>query len=659
MAIAKMRKLHLVAMSYDKDAIFNALQRSGAVEVTFHSVSENTLPIEYEIEELKTRLATVQAALSALSFEVENYERDNGVKSDTLKDGFAVEYAEFTAAKEKADETDALVGKINALTDSKNALKAELAKIAKEKEVAEIYKNLQIPFARFVNTAQVCVRLGVIPTHLFESAKTAALENPLCVMHEIAKGGENTLTLVLSHKSVATETDEILSTFGFVESPFAGEETGVRLYKNLLEREAQTHAALQANAEGTYALKEKIRDLKIYYDYLSFELEKEETNEKLRATKRTFLLQAYVPEDAEDKVREEINGAAQTTWIEFSNLTDEDTPPTLLKNNAVVQNFESITNAYSVPNYKEFDPNPVMALFYSLFMGFIIGDVGYGILMLLGGGLLWWKGWKRPTGLSRLAGAFAIGGIFAIIWGALFNSLFGFTVFSKTVMPNAQTDMWSLAGISVPSVLLISMEIGIVQLLTGYICRAWQEWRRGNIVDGICDGVLWAIFSIGVGLAIVGFIDEANLPILATVGGIAAGVSLLLAIVTAGRKEKFFGKFTKGFGAAYGVINYASDILSYARLYGLMLSGAVIAQIIATYSAQFILSGNIALIVLGVVLLIVGNAFNLVMNLLGAYIHDARLQYVEFYGRFYEGDGELFKPLGSKHEYIYLLPAKS
>ena len=148
------------------------------------------------------------------------------------------------------------------------------------------------------------------------------------------------------------------------------------------------------------------------------------------------------------------------------------------------------------------------------------------------------------------------------------------------------------------------------------------------------------------------------MPVLAYTGGIIAGVSLLVAILTAGRKEKFLGKFTKGFGAAYGIINYASDILSYARLYGLMLSGAVIAQIIATYTTQFFQSGQILLIVLAVVLLIVGHGFNLVMNLLGAYIHDARLQYVEFYGRFYEGEGELFKPLGSQHKYIYLIPEK-
>ena len=179
--------------------------------------------------------------------------------------------------------------------------------------------------------------------------------------------------------------------------------------------------------------------------------------------------------------------------------------------------------------------------------------------------------------------------------------------------------------------------------------------RRGQFWDGILDGLVWAVFSIGMGLAIVGLIDEANISILAIVGGVMAGASLLVAMVTAGRKEKLLGKFTKGFGAAYGIINYVSDILSYARLYGLMLSGAVIAQIISSYSVDFVLSGNVALIILAVILMLVGHAFNLAIGLLGAYIHDARLQYVEFYGRFFEGEGELFAPLGSNRKYIKVI----
>ena len=378
----------------------------------------------------------------------------------------------------------------------------------------------------------------------------------------------------------------------------------------------------------------------------------------LRKTETTFLLEAYVPEEAIENIKSEIQEVSSAVYMEFSEITEEDTPPTLLKNNWLVENFEGITNTYSAPNYREFDPNTVMAFFYSLFMGFIIGDMGYGVLMLLLGGALWYKNRFRPTGMSRLAGVFAIGGVFALIWGGLFNSFFGAKIFSMTVMPDPQSSRWSLVGIEVPSVLLIALEVGVSQLLIGYVCKAVQEWRRGNFWDGFFDGVIWAIFSIGVGFAIVGFIDQANMPILGTIGGIIAGVSLLIAILTAGRHEKLFGKFTKGFGTAYGVINYASDILSYARLYGLMLSGAVIAGIVSTYGGQFVASGNILLIVLGLVLFVVGHGFNLVMNLLGAYIHDARLQYVEFYGRFFEGEGTLFTPLGSRQQYITLLRDK-
>jgi V/A-type H+-transporting ATPase subunit I len=357
----------------------------------------------------------------------------------------------------------------------------------------------------------------------------------------------------------------------------------------------------------------------------------------------------------EEQVGAAISEVSGAVYYEFSQPSKDEMPPTLMRNKPLVNSFETITNMYSPPNARELDPTIIMSIFYSLFLGFIMADIGYGLLMLLGGGAIWLKTRNRPTGITGIAGVFAVGGIFAIIWGFLFNSLFGIQISGmNTIMPDAQKDMWSLAGIHVPAVLVISMVIGTVQLCAGYICRAIQCWRRGQIIDGLCDGVTWAVFSVGAALAIVGFVEEANLSILATVGGILAAVGLVAAILTAGRKEKFFGKFTKGFGAAYGVINYASDILSYARLYGLMLSGAVIAQIVSQYGVQFILSGNVAFAILGVLLMLVGHAFNLAMSLLGAYIHDARLQYVEFYGRFYEGEGQLFAPLGSKHKYVYV-----
>lgn len=659
MAIVKMRKLNLVAMSYEKDAVLNALQKTGAVEVTLHAGLEDTeIPIA-ETEGLKSEFLSVETALQTLHAEVESWLKDSGEKSDVLKDGFDVTYSEFMSIQDEKEKVLQTVQEIRALADEKNALIGEQTKLRRQKEQASIYAELVSPFIEFGDTSHTKGRLGTVSVQQREGLMKALAEIELSAVEVLKEDTENVLLFVAAHKSVATEVNGILSAFSFTECPYSGNTTGEKIYAELMAREKEIQTQLNENRHTMYAFSDKIRLLKVYCDYLSFLLEKEETSEKLRATDYTFLLQAYLPEMAEEAVKEALQSVSGAMFMEFSDPTDEDEPPTLLENNGIVSNFESITNTYSTPHYREFDPNAVMAFFYSLFMGFIIGDAGYGLLMALIGGYLWKKNRARPTGMSRLAGAFAVGGVFAIFWGALFNSFFGIALLPKTLMPNPQTDMWSLAGISVPSVLIISMVMGVGQLCVGYICKAVQEWRRKNIIDGICDGVLWAIFSVGVALAIVGFVDEAQMPILGTVGGIMAGVTLLLAVLTAGRKEKFFGKFTKGFGAAYGVINYASDILSYARLYGLMLSGAVIAQIIATYSGQFITSGNIPMIILGLVILIIGHAFNLVMNLLGAYIHDARLQYVEFYGRFYEGDGELFRPLGSSRKYIYLLPERN
>ncbi|MDE7087696.1 MAG: hypothetical protein K2O67_05850, partial [Clostridia bacterium] len=323
-----------------------------------------------------------------------------------------------------------------------------------------------------------------------------------------------------AHKSCAQDAENLLREVGFVPCPFADDtRTGEQIYNEFAEEENALTEELEATYKEAYSLKDFIKDLKIYCDYLRFELEKASLAEKMRETQTTFILQAYVPAGAEDAVAVELDGATKAVYYEFIDPSPEETPPTLYKNNAVVKNFESITNMYSPVSSKEFDPNAVMAFFYSLFLGFIMGDIGYGLIMLLGGGFIYYKKRARDGGLKRLAGVFAIGGIFAIVWGLLFNSLFGLPIFAGSVIPAAQDARWSLMGIEVPSVLLISLEIGVLHLMVGYICKAVQCMRRGQFWDGMLDGLVWAVFSIGMGLAIAGFIDELNMPIIAYIGG--------------------------------------------------------------------------------------------------------------------------------------------
>lgn len=648
-----MQKLNLVAMSYDRDRILNALQKTGAAEIKTHYEVENTSVLSENFEELTARVNRVDGALSLLCAEVDAFNKDNKVKSDDLKDGFSVSYREFMGADSLQEECDGLVENINRLFDERRELAARKAKLQKSLQAAEIYSGVEEKFKEFSSTAHVKIKLGTVPAAELDNLLKAAQEKEFCSVSVLTANAEIALIVFFAHKA-EEGADDVLGACSFTACPFPQDRSGAEVYAEFKKDIEETSSRLDKISKEIYSLGKDVKTLKIYSDYLGFELEKLTSSEKMRATAKTFLLEAYLPKEAEEVVKTALDEASNAVYYEFSEPSEDEMPPTLYKNNKVVKNFEAITNMYSPVNAREFDPNTVMAFFYSLFLGFIMGDVGYGLLMLIGGGAIYLKMHGSDSGLKRLAGVFAIGGIFAIVWGLLFNSLFGLPIFASSVIPDAQDARWSLMGIQVPSVLLISLEIGVVHLMVGYICKAIQCMRRGYFWDGILDGLVWAVFSIGMGLAIAGFIDELNMPIIAYIGGAMAGSMLLVAMLTAGRKEKLLGKFTKGFGAAYGIINYVSDILSYARLYGLMLSGAVIAGIVSDYSVQFITSGNVALIILAVVLMVVGHGFNLAIGLLGAYIHDARLQYVEFYGRFFEGEGELFAPLGSKHKYISL-----
>ncbi len=654
-----MEKLHLVAMSYERDALLNALKRTGAVEIKTKEETEDTAPLETDCEGAAARAERAERALAILSERTDSYLKDHKIKSDLLKDGFAVTCSDFLSVKDRAGQAEALIDQILALAEAAREREGELAKLRRSLCAAEIYRELDTPLAQFAHTAHVRVKLGTIPKENLPSFEAEVRQSLLTEFRILNTAEEFALVLCCWHESVA-ETEEILQNAAFAPCAESTSQTGREAYRSLGKRTRNAQERLRETEKELLALGTEIRQLKLYCDFLGFEAEKAALSEKMRATETTFLLEAYVPKRAEAQVAAAIGGVTGAAWYAFAPCEEDEVPPTLYENNAVVKNFESITDMYSPANAREFDPNTIMAFFYSVFLGFIMADIGYGLFMLLGGGLIWWKKRKEDGTFKRLAGVFAIGGIFALIWGFLFNSFFGIAMpWIPTVMPNAQKDMWSFLGIKIPAVLVISLEIGVVQLFAGYLCRAVQCMRRGKFWDGMLDGFVWAAFSLGVGLAIAGLTQEAGLPVLATVGGITAGVSLAIAMLTAGRKEKLLGKFTKGFGAAYGVINYASDVLSYARLYGLMLSGAVIAQIISGYAVSgmnggvgFLMSGNIGLIILGVVLLIVGHAFNLAIGLLGAYIHDARLQYVEFYGRFFEGEGELFKPLGASQKYV-------
>ena len=197
MAIVKMRKLNLVGLAYDKDAVLNALHKTNATEITLHAQVENTTAIESDTESMKSYLLSVESALEVLCSAVEAVEKEKGEKKpEVLKNGFDVAYSDFMSAKEKKAEVDATVEKINALTDEKNKRTAELSKVRKQIKDAEIYANLQTPFEAFAGTPSTRARLGVVPTQNYEALEKAVAETELCAMEKLNADGNGALVFL-------------------------------------------------------------------------------------------------------------------------------------------------------------------------------------------------------------------------------------------------------------------------------------------------------------------------------------------------------------------------------------------------------------------------------------------------------------------------------
>ncbi|MCD8201334.1 MAG: V-type ATP synthase subunit I [Clostridia bacterium] len=655
MAIAEMSKLNLIGMARDRKLLLDALHRTGAVEIKFHAEEEGLSYGTADETEKRSELSSMEAALDILCRAAEEGDKARKIKEDLSRDGFIVSYSEFVSAKNFRDEATAAREKINTLCDERNVLEAELSGVSRKMREAETYSSLDEKTGNFAGTAHADAKLGTVPTTNLDAVREYAAREPLSDMETLAETADEALVLFVCHKSVSGAAESVLSSCSFTACALDADKSGREAYEGARAERERILLKLTKNEEELYGLRDKIRPLKIYTDYMRFEIEKSESGEKMLETEHTFMLEAYVPKDAQGRVSEAIDSCMGTVYYEYSEPTEDEMPPTLMRNKTVFANFETITNMYSPPNSREFDPTIVMAFFYSLFMGFIMADVGYGVIMLVAGTIVWYRTKAKKSGLNSLSGVFAVGGVFAMAMGAMCNSWFGYSIEAyAAVIPDAQSAMWSFAGIDVPAVLIIAMVVGCVQLAAGYVCRTIQCMKKGDIGGGIWEGMTWTIFAVGACLALIGVTKEFHADILMYVGAIMAGVGLVAAMCTAGRKEKVVGKFTKGFGALYSIINFASDILSYARLYGLMLSGAVVAQLVTGYSIEFFASGKVGMIILAVIILLVGHGFNLAMGLLSAYIHDARLQYVEFYGKFFEGEGELFAPIGSGNQHIYL-----
>lgn len=666
MSVVKMKKIKLVGISDYKDDILNAIHKEGCVELTATKEVADTFVVS-KAEELSNLQLKHAKILDAVSFLEECADKAKGqaYKPDQKAMGIQlVDYAEFSSVAQGEERVFETIDEISALKKQLAEGKTSIMQINTLSSSLKPYEMVKAPFNKFKSTKWTVVYFGTVKGENVDQLKNAFAQFTLSEL-EIMVEGQITVVCAYSHLTEAEEVEKKLNEFGFGRCAFEYDVNAKTKIAQLKEQEQKLLAQEKEIIKRACEYCANMRELKVFADYYKFLIEKQTATDEFRHTKKTFILEGFLPFDKTDIIKEIVQGVTTAVFIQFTDPEEGDTPPTLIKNRNPVKQTEFVTDMYSVPNYKESDPNKIVFFFFMLFMGVIMADVGYGVLMICAG-LFLARRIKVDNGTRRLWYVIAISGVSAIVFGLLFNSVFGAPLPYKAPLPNPVPKGGNTDGLM--TILLLCLGLGVLHIAVGYLFNAINAFRKKDILGGIVDGLIWFIFMIGIIFAAFNFLVNYLMPEAFKVmnptvksffntmqlpGIIMIAFVIFMAIVGACIREKGFGKFTKSFGAVYGIINILSDVLSYARLFGLMLSGMIIASTFNDMGLSIMAGGGVGY-VLGALVMVVGHVFNIAMGVLGAYIHNSRLQYIEFFGKFYSGEGEKFTPLGTKFDYIYI-----
>lgn len=503
-------------------------------------------------------------------------------------------------------------------------------------------------------TDQVDIELGVVPSTVnIDGIKEAISKaSDSAELRVVNQDKDMYYLFIATLKEEQDEVVSVLKQWGYTIAPFDDYVGTAKENKRRLEKESVMAWKSFKDIEEQVSACEYMRvDIECLKDYLVIERDREKVKSNFLKTKRTFNLEGWIPSECKKTVEKVLE--KYDCIYEYREALEEEEVPVLVKNTTFGSPFAAITEMYSLPDYYGFDPTDIFSIFYAMFFGIMLSDAGYGLIITIASFFVLKK--YEIEGLTyKMIKMFMYCGIATVFWGAMFGGWFGdfIPTFTQTVFGHKVNinPIW-FNPIDDPTKLLIfSLLFGVVHLFVGMGINAYMLIRRGKVMDAFLDIFSWYMIIVGGGLWLGGSAISESLTLPGKIICIVGGIIVLFA---GGRKNKGFGKVTGGLGSLYGVTGYISDILSYARLLALGLATGVIANVINLLGSMMGggVKGLIAMLIVG----IIGHTFNLAINALGSFVHSSRLQYIEFFGKFYEDGGEEFSPLKNNTQYVRLI----
>lgn len=649
MAIVKMNKFMLLAFENQKKSLLEKLQSFQNVQFLDLSKNESSELNQLKSDSASSEISEVEGELSKVKFIIEllsTFSEKPKLLKD-LKEGkksYSYDVLEqITSTSHWHEVYSDLKQKDNKINMNHNYITKLKANI----EELKPWESLDTSVESINVLKKSKAILGEIPQGNVDSLRLKLDETTKNYYFEVISSiGRNSYIMVIAHNDDLADIEQLLksSSFSKIDIQCDGvPKEVIKEYKKTIESINTENNFIQ---EGMKEHVNKLEEYKVVYEYYSSLLLRLKSTENFLKSKNIVAIEGYYPSELHNDFQSTLKSILGDDYYLESESAEGDDVPVKLKNNKVFESFENITSMYSVPKYKEIDPTPLLAPFYIFFFGMMLSDAGYGLVMFVGT-LIALTTFNLDEDARKSIKMFFLLSISTIFWGIMYGSYFGDFI---KIAP-----LWMKPDSNVGLLMIVSVVMGLIQIYVGLGIKAYMQIRDKDYFGAFADVGLWYITLTGAIIwALSAFVDLASLGVPAVIiaiakyGTIAGMVGIVL---TNGRQESSIGgKLGQGFYALYGITSYVGDLVSYTRLAALGLATGFIAY--AFNIMVSMVSTSWATIIFGVAIFVVGHVFNLFINALGAYVHTCRLQYLEYFGKFYEGGGTSFEPLKYNSKYF-------
>lgn len=668
MAVLQMQHIYICGLKKERKQILEQLQRSGVVEISEMKQDNNVFikqDVTSAVSALKKNVATAKEAILIL----DAYTQKKSSMLAVLNGRKVITGKAYDDFYKKHDYITRISNRICSIPKQIAEQKAEILKLKAQKEILSPWVLLDIPL-NYKGTKSTSVFLGTLPNSWsYDEIYSILAEFMPVDVKIISSSREQTCIFVLCEKQKSDEVYNSLRSAGF---SYVSSLSDIVPAAGIKEIDDQIETAEKEISDLGKEIKsyDKNRDdIMFLYDFETMRSDKYEVINLMLQSRNTFVISGYVADRDKNLAESALTGKYEVA-VEFEQPSEDEDTPILLKNNSFARPLEKTIESFSLPGKGEIDPTSAVSLFYYMLFGLMLSDAVYGavIAFACAAGLIFYRRNLEDSVRNTLK-MYLFCGIATIFWGVMFGSYLGdiVDVVSKTFLGKTVSipPLWFFPIKDPMRMLVFCMIIGITHLFFGLGMKLVQCIRQKNYKAIIYDVFFWYMLLIGSILKLLSMKMFTNIlglssPLSASVGnvgGIVAVIAALGIIMTNGRESKNpFKRFLKGLYALYGITGYLSDILSYSRLLALGLATGVICSVVNQMAGMLggSFKGPIG-VILFIIVCILGHTLNIAISALGAYVHTTRLQYVEFFGKFYQGGGHKFSPFGVETKYYKIM----